>query len=120
MPRLQQEGYLVREDVAFRIRNYPIQEIHFDSYNRAIASECALLQGVSLIEFFEKNLTMNYDSSYYQNNLPNYLAVPSFDINSFLTCFNNKQTKNIVDKDIADANLLTVLGVALRINSVIF
>lgn len=93
--------------VRFVVRDYPLQTIHKDAYNAALAANAAAAQG----KFFE------YAELLYQNqsaldlaSLKKYAASLGLNPQKFELDFQSEKTAADVKKDIADGKLLGING----------
>ena len=93
-------------------RHFPLIQLHPDAMKKAIASECAVLQGdkETFWDFVDEIF-----ATYTGNTLGDeeYTAIAGklgIDAQSFLNCIAEEETKGLVDSDIASAEKVGVQG----------
>ena len=88
------------DNVSYELKNYPLKELHPDSYNRHLAAQAAKLQGKFTEAsdlFFAKQEAMSDDE------LTTMLStIPGIDIEKFKIDWKSQAVKDAVDADITE------------------
>ena len=108
-PTIAQLKQQYGDKIELSYKNFPLESIHPNSLNSAIAAECARLQGDTMFWAYHDTLFKNQDSLDVAS-LKKFAAAVGLDTTKFNTCLDTKATEPTVRADMAEATKHGVQG----------
>jgi len=108
-PTIEQIKATYGDKVELSYKNFPLESIHPNALNAAIAAECARKQSDTMFWTYHDTLFKNQDSLDIAS-LKKFAAAVGLDTTKFNTCLDNKETEATVRADMAEATQHGVQG----------